>query len=334
MRRYQGEALPEKPRIAVISNDALGNYVVATPLLQMLRSAHPDATLHYYGGTRTEELWFPEKIIDWGFPLHGSEPCNSVAEAKGPYDLVVNMEVSTWAKSFTALIAGDGYVSGPCVGPDGRADLAFSSDDRGALAADSDWIAADLTQRYPFLNSGFIGEIFCRLAYLEGPIPAYKVEAHSPRTRVPSILIATAASLPEKLWPVEKWVSLLTSLRQTGYDIGLLGAKPAAQRQFWKGDSGEEVLVKNGLVEDFRGKFTLPQVVGALKKAEVVITIDNGILHLAVAAGAPTVGLFRHGIHRLWAPPAKKLSVLTAGEGREVSDIGVDYVGETLVGAF
>ncbi len=61
-----------------------------------------------------------------------------------------------------------------------------------------------------------------------------------------------------------------------------------------------------------------------------MLTIDNGILHLAVASGTPTVGLFRHGIHRLWAPPSPSLTVLTPGEGQNVAGIAVQTVQEAL----
>ena len=44
-------------------------------------------------------------------------------------------------------------------------------------------------------QSGFIGEIFCRLAYLEGPIPSYRIPSAEPPIEVPPLLIATSASL-------------------------------------------------------------------------------------------------------------------------------------------
>ena len=102
---------------------------------------------------------------------------------------------------------------------------------------------------------------------------------------------------------------------------GLLGAPVSQQAQHWKGASAEDELVGDGLAIDLRGAFSLPQVVGALGAAKAVLTLDNGILHLAAATSTPTVGLYRHGIHRLWAPPAPNVTVLTAGEGNPVSAI-------------
>ena len=144
------------------------------------------------------------------------------------------------------------------------------------------------------------------------------------------VLISTAASLPEKLWPLNHWAEATNRISKMGLKVGLLGAKPSDQARYWTGESDETKLLTFGSVMDLRGKYTLPQVVGALKNAKAVLTLDNGILHLAVAAQTPTVGLYRYGIHRLWAPPSDRLTILTPGEGNPVSVISVDRVIEAL----
>ncbi len=335
MKRYRGEDLPENPRIAVIANDALGNFVAATPLLQMLRYKWAPCYIFYFGGTRTEELQEASDLIDICWSLHGLPFHESVAEFARltTFHLVVNMEQQPIARAFAAAIAGDDtYVVGPCFNADGRGDLPYADDEVGKLAADKAWLSEDTPQRFPMLQTGFIGEIFCRLAYLEGPIPTYKVPSADPERVIPDVLIATAASLPEKLWPIEKWLSVIGEMKAKGFTVGLLGAPPSEQGKHWKGADEEGQLVEAG-VEDLRGAFTLPQVVGALERARLVLTIDNGILHLACAAGTPTVGLFRHGIHRLWAPPFANLTVLTPGEDRLVAEIDTESVREAVTRA-
>lgn len=339
MRRYAGEELPAGARIAIVANDAIGNYVISTPLLQMLRERWKPAAIHYYSGSRTQELWMEDPNIDWGFPLHGSEPNFSVLNAfaevgQERYDLVINLEWTAWAKCFTAVISSlNTYVCGPCLGSDGRSDLAFEEDAQGRLWTDQEWISVQLPLRYPFLESGFIGEIFCRLAYLAGPVPGYSVPQRPVSVEIPDVIISGSASLPEKLWPLDKWLDIVQRCKSAGYTVGLVGAKPTAQSIFWKGAADEEHLVERRLVKDLRGAFRMPEVVGALAKAKAVLTIDNGILHLATAAGTPTIGLYRYGIHRLWAPPSENLVVLTPEEGQEVATIEADQVWEALTRA-
>ena len=333
MKRYRGEDLPEHPRIAVIANDALGNFVAATPLLQMLRFKWDPCHIFYIGGTRTAELQSACDLFEDTFTLHGFPWRKSVEilSERRPYDLIVNMEQQLIARACVPVLADDdSFVVGPAMNYDGRGELPYSDDEVGRLAADKNWLAEDTPQRYSFLDSGFIGEIFCRLCYLQGPVPTYKVPSADPAREIPDVLIATAASLPEKLWPTGKWIEVLKEIGSRGIGVGLLGAKPSEQGKHWKGAEEEEKLIEAG-VEDLRGLFTLPQVVGALERARAVLTIDNGILHLATAAGTPTIGLFRHGIHRLWAPPFANLTVLTPGEGREVAEIDAQTVLEALL---
>lgn len=327
MRRYAGEPLTSNPKIAVVTNDALGNFVVATPLLQMLRRELNPTMLDYYGGHRVSEFAENVDFIDLAYPFHGSPPREFARHAvQREYDLVVNVENSPWAKSATAMLSGEETcVVGPSLDATGRRDLPFGEDDRAQLWEDQNWISADLTHTYPFLESGFIAEIFCRLCYLKGPVPKYALPAKEPQQGA-EVLLSATASLPEKLWPYENWRQVVQSLQSEGLSVGLLGAKPSNQARFWQGTRTEADLCERDGVIDLRGAFSLSEVVGALSKAQLVLTLDNGILHAACATETPVVGLFRHGIHRLWAPPFGNLHVVEPGQDRAVADVTADEV--------
>jgi ADP-heptose:LPS heptosyltransferase len=334
VKRYRGQVLPPQARIALISNDALGNYVVLTPLIVMLKDRWPRSTLHYFGGVRTQELWENEPLIDHGFPLFGTHPASAITwRPQLPYDWIINVESTSWAKSFAAILADlETWVSGPILGPEGRSDFDHSDDSVGDLWRDPDWTSQTLCTRFPQLQSGFIGEIFCRGVYLSGPIPHYRVPVGFVEEPIPDLLIATAASLPEKLWPEENWSLAVREIVQHGYTVGIVGASPTPRPTYWKGSQTEEWLVAEGLVRDFRGAWTLPEVVGALGSAKAVLTLDNGILHLAAATSTPIVGLFRTGIHRLWAPPVERMTALTPRPGQTVADVSVADVVEATLG--
>ncbi len=326
MRRFTGEQLPASPRIAVVTNDALGNFVVVTPLMQMLRERFSPSALDYYGGTRVAELADASSLVDRYYNLHGSSPRAFAQSLPDVYQLVVNVEQSAWAKAAAAMLAGEaGFVCGPCLDREGRGDLPFAEDARGDLWGDKEWIAEDVTERYPFLRSGFIGEIFCRLAYLDGLVPGYLLPRSEPSQAIPDVLVSTTASLPWKLWPIDRWRALVRDVRARGLTVGLLGAKPKQQERFWEGAGLEAAVVEAG-AEDMRGTLMLPEVVAAIGRARLVTTIDNGIVHFACATDTPTVGLFRHGIHRLWAPPAENLRLVEPGRDRQVSDIEYEAV--------
>jgi hypothetical protein len=333
--RFEGEALGDAPRIAVISNDALGNSVVITPLLQMLRAKHPGAELVYFSGTRSAELWRGDESISSGFSFLGAEPRIAVAHvlAMPTFDWVINVESNDWARMLVPILAGpEGRVTGPCIDAESRGRFPFEWNLRGTLWEDREWISESLPMDYPFLQTGFIGELFCRLAYCDGDVPRYKVHSEDPGRELPDVLIAMSASLPEKLWPVSSWVELLNDLKARGVTVGLLGAKPKSQGQYWKGLSDEDAVVSAGLVADLRGMLTLPQVAGALSRVKAVFTLDNGIMHLASAFDQPVVALFRHGIHRLWTPPYGNVVPLVSTAEGTVADIPVSTAKEALIG--
>lgn len=346
MLRYEGQTLTSSAKIAVLANDALGNFAICTPLFQALRYYYPGCTIDYYGGKRTKELETASVgiLFDWRISLLGRSFSDTVRQAlqrkehiKG-YDLVINIEDAPLHRAFAALIGEGGYVCGPCLSPDSRTEWDFPNDERGDLWRDRKWASPDLPNRYPFLETGFIAEIFMKLVYLEsipdapwrGGIPRYWFPCEEVSFDVPEILISTGASLKNKLWRYDKWANILRDLRKEGYSIGLLGAPQKSQQQFYHSVKVEDLLVKEGLVEDLRGKFSLPQVVCALKKCNFVITLDNGILHFAAAHEKPTIGLYRKEIATLWAPPNPNLTVLIPKEG-DVENIEVEDVLSSFV---
>lgn len=232
------------------------------------------------------------------------------------YEWVANVEASDWAKELAASLCGP---KGAAFGP---APIPQADTPEGRLADDENWTSPDLGQRYPSVQSGHISEIFCRICGLEGEVPLAQVTAIEPCREIPPVLISATASLPEKIWPEEKWMELLSGFN----DVGLLGAKPSQQKAHMQGADLEGRLAELSQVTDLRGELSLPKVAGALASAKLLITLDNGLMHLGSAMNAPTVALFRHGIHRLWAPQRSGLEALEPGQGRQVADISVKDV--------
>lgn len=329
MKRFENQDLGAKPRIAVMSNDAIGAYVTTTSLLQMVRAKYPDCELWYFGGDRVKEFAEKTSLFDKYYSLLGTGFGQWMKDiGKMPqFDLVINTEQMAFNKLTSALLTQDhGFVCGPCAGHGGRVDLPFEDGLRGKLWEDREWVSSHVMEKYPFLRSGWIVEIFARLAYLEGPVPGYDLPCADPGMHIPEVLFNTGASLDNKLWTLEKWAELAKRLNAEGVRIGLIGAPPKQGAIHWKGGDVDAFLVEKGLVEDLRGKFTLPQVVGAIDAAKHVVTIDNGILHISAFRKTSVTGLFRNDINRLWAPPAPNVTALTPPVGKLPADIEVDTV--------
>lgn len=336
VRRSAGEAVPRGGRVAVIANDAIGNFVVVTPLLRLVREEWQPCQLVFFGGKRTAELQSASKLLDRSYDHLGKPPraVASFALQEQPFDVVLNVEDGPLSKTLAALLCNESSIAfGPCLDNEGRSDLPHLEDSAGRLWMDPDWCAEDLCVRHPCLESGHISEILCRACGLHGPIPPYDVPEQPPVMDTPEVLIATAASSAEKLWGEGNWRMLLHRLRSEGLSVGLLGAAPQDQTRYWKGAEDEAAWVDSGLVQDLRGRLTLPEVVGAVRRAKLIVSLDNGVLHLAAATQTPIVGLFRFGIHRLWAPRVPTLTVVTPEEGKSVQEISLEEVWGAVVRA-
>ena len=321
MERYRDQPLGSAPHVGVLTTDKLGGFVVTTPLLRGLKERFPNSITDFFGGERTSQLEESSNYIDWRYSLFGRQDSlaglpRAVAQrqdAIGPYDLAINLDFEP-ATAFAAALLNPRYVAGPAMSQDGRGQfMPVDSGPVDALQSD-DWSSDDLLERYRgLLTSGFIGEIYCRRAYVDTDFFTPEVTVVEPPIPVPDVLMSTGATRPAKLWPAANWVRFVQLCQTEDWSVGLIGAAPADQRTYGVQDAEQTILEKTRLT-DLRGKLSLPEVAGALKRARACVTIDNGILHLAYSVGTPTVALLGASPVRLWMPPVTNLHLISPAD--------------------
>ena len=83
---------------------------------------------------------------------------------------------------------------------------------------------------------------------------------------------------------------------------------------------------------DLVGRLSLPEIAAFLSRATLFVGNDSGLMHLAAAAGAPTLGLFGPTNAAEYAPPAgaprpySRHDTADAGSDRGTSACGRDDV--------
>lgn len=325
MKRFTLEHTGRFDSVAVIVNDAIGNFVVSTPLLQKIHKHWQPSRLTFFGGQRTEAFQNHCELLTESVLLFGKEPCRALDLCRtfaDEFDIVVNLESQPLAKQAGWVIGGNRALGiGRFMDPMGGSELAPSPDPLGDFIRYSNWMDPATLAKLPEVESPFIGEIFVRMCGLNGPIPPYQLPWQTVETDLPRVWISTSASLDCKLWPLSHWVEVGKLLQSKGIKPGILGA-PRSLQASWKGWDSEDELIAMGLADDWRGKLSLLEVVGALRNSDLTITIDNGIGHIAAAARCPEIVLYREGIHRLWAPPVPTLFPLFPSPGQAVDSIG------------
>lgn len=136
-----------------------------------------------------------------------------------------------------------------------------------------------------------------------------------------------------KTWPAERFAELVRRL--TGADGILPGARVAVFAAANERDSARPVLeaVPQVRLIDLVGRVDLPTAAAALKRCALYVGNDSGLMHLAAAAGAPTLGLFGPSREEHYAPWGERTAVVrTPVPYKEMFPADYDYrTTETLM---
>jgi len=112
-----------------------------------------------------------------------------------------------------------------------------------------------------------------------------RLDLHNDRKLV--VLCPGAEYGPAKRWPAYHFAGLAGLLAQRGIASIIVGG--AKERAL-----GQEITagLEPGLVHDLTGQTTLAEVIGLLARADVVVSNDSGLMHIAAALDRPLIALF------------------------------------------
>ena len=165
-----------------------------------------------------------------------------------------------------------------------------------------------------------------RLLKLEGAPPApflytsAETEARAEaltRGEGPILAIAPAANWIGKTWPAERFAQVARDLLSprgalAGGRLMLLGGPGDRE-----GMASARTAVPRDRLIDLVGREPLLVSYAALKRARLFIGCDSGLMHMAAAAGAPTLGLFGPSDERLYAPWGDRARIVRGARGFE-----------------
>lgn len=105
--------------------------------------------------------------------------------------------------------------------------------------------------------------------------------------RAPSrkVFIAPGSVWATKRWVAEGYEEVARRLVGRGYDVHFVGGPE--ERELC-----EQIKARVEGVENHAGEWSIPQTVAQMREALVLIANDSGAIHMAAAAGLPTVSIF------------------------------------------
>lgn len=126
---------------------------------------------------------------------------------------------------------------------------------------------------------------------------------------------------PEKRWPVENYAELCRILYGRGFDIVIIGGPQETSL-------AHTIQRSVPRARDLTGRTDFQRIAALATKAALAIGNDTGPLHLAAAAGAPTVVLFSGASDPALSAPRGKVEIMQA---EKLSDLPVAKVAQTAL---
>ena len=171
-----------------------------------------------------------------------------------------------------------------------------------------------------------------------GPLRVYpdRQRAQAWRGRIPLpraglwIAVHISAREPGRVWPVERFVSLV---RRLNAGVVLLWAPGAADDPRHPGDDARAAAIAAGAgagvaLVPARTE-SLEDLIAVLSLCQAFIGPDGGAMHLAAGLGLPMVALFENlpGKHRHWHPWRVPYEMVSP-DTRDIADIPVERVAQ------
>lgn len=311
-------------RILVIKLSALGDFVLALAAMKRIRQAHPKAHITLLTTPPFEALaricpYFnavdiggrPESFRDWMALRKRLKAAN--------YDRVYDLQTSSQSNRIFQILrpnppAWSGIALG-CSLPHGntlRNGMHTLERQADQLMYAGIWPDAPTEPgAAPPPDLSWV----LKAAPPERPVPG----SNKPRPYV-MFVPGGSAHRPEKRWPVEKYSELARILYGRGFDIVVIGGPQETEL-------AHAIQRAAPRARDLTGRTDFASVAMLGAKAALAVGNDTGPLHLAAAAGAPTIVLFSKASDPALSAPRGRVAILRSDN---LTDLPVAQVAQAV----
>ncbi len=277
-------------RILVMRFRALGDALLATPLLRALKAHYPEARIDYLVDEDLAPLFRGNPDCDRILAYPRRARWRSISDLRWAlrlrrerYDLLLDLQGSGTSALFT-LFSGaprrHGYrVRHRHIFYTEKADRAWPADRGRPYAPVNHFMLVESLGIVPKdLHPSIPEELGCKNPF--------------PDEQDPLVLVAPGATWSAKQWPPAHYARVIRGLRRDGCRIVLLGS--AGERPLL-----EEIAEAGGarVHEDH----SLSGMVAAIRHADLLLSTDSGARHVAVALGTPSLAIFGPSDPAIWA---------------------------------
>jgi heptosyltransferase-2 len=295
---------PPIERILVFAYHGLGNFIMFTPALKLLRERYPEARIDLQVGNNTgcEQVlegagWF-DNVYNLPYSSSAAAWLRRAREIRRTrYDLTIN-EFHSHSWPLALLVAASaapfrlGHVTSPGWGPE-FSQYSFVFNLRVTMRSDQheidrylDLMAAIGIEKPDYRSAGT--SVHLTEKDRDFASDFLRGDGYRETTSVVGFQPGTSATMRWKQWPVERWRSLLDRL---------VAEAPAARIVLF-GSSSEAPMIEKmaeGLgprVLLAAGKTSIKQAASLIEACDVLVCNDSGLMHVAGAVGTPVVAIY------------------------------------------
>jgi len=295
--------LSQCKRVLVIRYRFIGDTILSVPFLRNLRSFLPEAKIDMLVGPQSGEVLEGCPYVDQ-FITFDTTRFHKYDSGQGKrrsfwhyaaqlraqhYDLVFVLKRS-WSSAALALLTG------------ARHRIGYATEGRKLLLSRSVTWNNKIHEVESTLDVLRAADIPVSDKHLEAWVSAQEKESIAllvPELKTPKkrILIHAAAAHPDKMYPLDKWEQVISSVAQkTDSLFFFTGAQQDSDLYEQLGKASGTQFI------NLAGRLTLRQSMALYEQMDVCLCVDSGPAHLSAAVGTPTVTLFGPSDPQRWRP--------------------------------
>lgn len=322
--RKEHEVLPERPRILLVRPDHLGDLVMTTPVLGALRTHLPQAQITMMVGPWSSAVVERHLAIDQlltcsfpGFRRAAQNPLTPYTLLlqtarqlqRNHYDLAINLRPDFWWGAALLYLAGIprriGYAIEPGT-PFLTTTLPFPQPEHAAVSSLRLISVGLQALNLPPLEEPYTPERYPQQfnvtdeerQWVEKRLLSAGIAAETP-----VVVIHPGTGAAVKLWRPKAWAHCANRLTATSTPLRIILSGSPSERPLLE-EIAQGIEPAPMLITDM----SVGQLAALLQRARLVLGVDSGPLHLAVAQKTPTVNIFGPTDARIFGPwgPAQR----------------------------
>lgn len=288
----------DKLNILVIRPGGIGDAVLLFPALKILKEIYIDCSIDILAEKRNQGIFENCEFIN-ELILYDNDPIESLKKVFcNNYEIVIDTE--QWHR-LTSVVA---YLTRAPVR------VGYGTNERSRMFTNVVQYSHDEYESQSFLN--LVSGITKREYEFDKNSPFVPVndsgysdlnkQLAEYASKWDSIAgIFSGATVPERIWGVDKFIETTARLLASNIGVVILGAKSELEDCI-----KIEQSVGKGNILNLTNKTSLYQTAMVISKLNLFISADTGLMHIAYGVGTPTVSLFGAGIEKKWGPKGDK----------------------------